>query len=68
MRNVASVLSDYKKAANGEYEARLIIKDNNINLVDITLSVPDEEIAVSICDNWQRNNQEIYKFLVDKLF
>jgi predicted transcriptional regulator len=68
MRNVASVLSDYRKAANGEYEAHLIIKDNNINLVDITLSVPSEEIAVSICDNWQQNNQEIYKFLVDKLF
>ncbi|MDR0219840.1 MAG: DUF4364 family protein [Lachnospiraceae bacterium] len=68
MRNVASVLSDYYKATSGEYEAHLVVKDNNISLVDITLSIPDEETAASICDNWQQNNQDIYKFLVEKLF
>jgi hypothetical protein len=68
LRNEVSVQSDYYKATTGEYEARLVAKEKEIKLVDITLSVPNEETASSICDNWQKNNQDIYKFLVEKLF
>ena len=38
------------------------------SLVDITLSVPVEETAAAICDNWQKKNQEIYKYLITELF
>lgn len=68
MKNESSVLTDYYKSTTGEYEARLIAREKNINLVDITLSVPTEESAAAICDNWQRKNQEIYQFLVEQLF
>lgn len=68
LRNEVSVLADYYKSTSGEYEARLIAKDRGINLVDITLSVPMEEMASSICDNWQKKNQEIYKYLIEQLF
>ena len=43
-------------------------KDLGINLVDITLSFPVEEIAAAICDTWQKKNQEIYKYLITELF
>ena len=56
------------KASTGEYEAHLIAKDKGIRLVDITLSVPMEETAISICDKWQEKNQEIYQYLVSQLF
>ncbi len=39
-----------------------------ICLVDITLSVPTEEMAASICDNWQAKNQQIYQYLTRELF
>lgn len=69
LRNEVSVLGDYYyRAKTGEYEAHLVAKDNNINLVDIRLSVPTEELAESICDKWQHRNQEIYQYLVGQLF
>lgn len=68
LRNEVSVLADYYKSTSGEYEARLIAKDRGVNLVDITLSVPMEEMASSICDNWQKKNQAIYKYLIEQLF
>ncbi len=68
LRNEVSVLGDYYKSTSGEYEARLVARDRDIRLVDITLSVPTEETAAAICDNWQKKNQEIYQFLVRQLF
>ena len=68
LRNEVSVFSDYYKATTGEYEAHLVAKDKNINLIDITISVPIEETAASICDNWQKKNQEIYQYLIGQLF
>ncbi|MCM1064505.1 MAG: DUF4364 family protein [Eubacterium sp.] len=68
LRNEISIQGDYYRSTSGEYEAHLVAKDRGIRLVDITLSVPSEEIASAICDNWQKKNQEIYQFLVRQLF
>ena len=68
LRNEVSVLADYYKSTTGEFEAHLVAKDRNINLVEITVSVPIEETAAAICDNWQRKNQEIYQYLIQELF
>ena len=68
LRNEVSILADYYKSTSGEYEAHLIAKDKGINLVDITISVPSEETAASICDNWQRKNQDIFQYLISQLF
>ena len=67
MRNEVSILADYYKSTSGEYEAHLIAKDKGINLIDLTMSVPLEETAISICDNWQKKNQEIYAWLMANL-
>lgn len=68
LRNEVSVLGDYYKSTSGEYEAHLVAKDRGIKLVDITLSVPTEELAASICDQWQNKNQSIYQYLIKELF
>ena len=68
MRNEVSILADYYKSTSGEYEAHLIAKDKGINLIDLTMSVPLEETAISICDNWQKKNEEIYQYLIEQLF
>lgn len=68
LRNEVSIQSDYYKATSGEFEAHLVAKDRGISIVDMTISVPDVETASVICDNWEKNNKEIYQMLVEKLF
>lgn len=68
LRNEVSVISDYYKSTSGEYEARLIAKDRDIELINLTLSVPTQELAAGICDNWQKKNQELYQYLIRELF
>ena len=68
LRDESSILADYTRNATGEYEAHLIALDKGTPLVDITLSVPLEETAASICDNWHLKNQEIYQYLIGQLF
>ena len=68
LRNEVSIQADYYKATSGEFEAHLVAMDRGIAIADITMSVPDVEIAAQICDNWEKKNQEIYQMLVEKLF
>lgn len=68
LRNEVSVLGDYYKSTSGEYEAHLVAKDRGIKLIDITLSVPSEDLAAAICDNWQKKNEEIYAYITKELF
>lgn len=68
LRNEVSILSDYYKSTTGEFEVHLRAKEKGIPLIDLTLSVPLEETAASICENWQRKNQDIYQYLMKTLF
>ena len=68
LREEVSVLSNYYKSTSGEYETHLIAKERENNLLEIKLSVPTREVAESICDNWQKKNQELYQELVRLLF
>lgn len=68
LRNEVSILADYYKSTSGEYEAHLKAKEGNVTLVDLIISVPVEETAAAICDNWQDKNQEIYQYLIEQLF
>lgn len=68
MRNELSIQADYYKSTTGEYEARLLAREKDVTMVELTLSVPDEDTAAAICSNWQKNNQEIYQYLIARLF
>lgn len=68
LREEVSVLGNYYKSTSGEYEAHLIAKERENNLVEIKLSVPTKEVAESICDSWQKKNQEVYQELIRLLF
>ncbi|HIT90367.1 MAG TPA: DUF4364 family protein [Candidatus Merdenecus merdavium] len=67
LRNEVSTVSDYYKTTNHEYAVRCQVKEKYSDLVDLTLTVPDEEAAMAICNNWQKNSQEIYAYLMSKL-
>lgn len=69
LKNESSVQSSYRyNSLSGEYEAHLAAKDRQTSLAEITLSVPTEEIAASICGNWQKKSQKIYQYLTQELF
>lgn len=68
MRNDVSIKADYYKTTNGDYESKLIAMDKDTKLIELTMTVPIEETAQSICDNWNKKNQEIYQYLVKQLF
>lgn len=68
LRNEVAIQTSYYKSTSGEYEAQLIAKERGNELVNIRLAVPLEEMAVAVCDNWQKKNQEIYKYLTEMLF
>lgn len=68
MKNEVSITSQYYKATGNDYVAELAAKEKGNDLVYIKLSVPSEEAASVICDNWQTKNQDIYKYLTEQLF
>ena len=68
MRNEVSILADYYKSVSGEYEAHLVAKEKDVTIVEITMSVPDEDTASAICANWHKKNQDIYQYLTGQLF
>lgn len=67
LRNENSVVADYFNNENGEFTARLQVKEKSATLVDLSLSVPLEQQAILLCDNWQKKNSEIYKYLMKEL-
>lgn len=68
LRNQVSILSNYyKSSTSGDYEAHLIAREKNNTIVDLTLSVPLEEMAATICENWTKKNEEIYQYLMEHL-
>ncbi|MCR4685902.1 MAG: DUF4364 family protein [Lachnospiraceae bacterium] len=67
LRNEVSVLSNYYRVTTGEYVAELIAKEKNAELMNLKISMPSEDAAKAICENWQKKNQEIYGYLMEHL-
>ncbi len=67
LRSQISITADYYKSTSGEYEVRMIAKEKETILVDLTLSVPDETMAEEMCNKWEKQNQEIYQYLMSQL-
>ncbi len=67
MRNEVSVLSDYYRSTNGEYEVQCRVREKQVDLIDLKLSVPGEDQAKAICQNWKEASQEVYSYLMKTL-
>ena len=67
LRSEVNINADYYKSTSGEYEVRMVARDKDTLLVDLTLSVPDKTMAQQMCDNWERKNQQIYQYLMERL-
>lgn len=67
LRNEVAIVSDYYKNTAGEYSVHLRVKEKKGDLVDLTISVPDKEQAIAMCNHWDKKCQIVYEYLMNTL-
>ena len=67
LKNEVSVKSDYYRNTKGEFSVRCQVIEQNMPLIDLTVTVPSEEEAEVIVSNWTARNQEIYAYIMTHL-
>ena len=50
-----------------EFSVRCQIQEGDASLIDLTISVPTEEEAISVANNWNQKHQEIYAQIMANL-
>ena len=67
LRDEVSVKADFYQNKNLEYDVRCQILENGAPLIDLTISVPTEDQAETVANNWSKKNQEIYAQIMEEL-
>ena len=67
LRTVNSIIADYYKTPNQDYAVRCQFRVDDTNLIDLTLTVKNKEQAEAICNNWKKQNEDVYAYLMDIL-
>ena len=67
LKNEVSIKADYYQTKNLEFAVRCQILGNGSPLIDMTLTVPTEEEATSVANNWNKKNQEVYAQIIASL-
>ena len=66
-REEVAVRSDYTLNANHEYSVRLQVIENGMAQIDLMITVPTERVAIQVCEQWEKENETIYGYLLQKL-
>lgn len=67
LKNDSAVLASYDKAPGEGYAVRCRYRERAKNLIDLTLLVKTKAQAEAVCDNWNRQNADVYAYLMDHL-
>ncbi|MFI3207837.1 MAG: DUF4364 family protein [Eubacteriales bacterium] len=67
LRDDTDIVANYYRNTSKEYSVHLQVKENNIDVIDLTISVPSESVAESIANNWTKKNQEVYALIMEHL-
>ena len=67
LRNDNAIIADYYRTPNRDFAVRCQYRQKDTNLIDLTLSVQTKEQAEAICNNWKKQNEDVYMFLMDIL-
>ena len=54
------VTANYQKKGESDYIVELKLHENNVVLMEISLSAPTLKLALDICNRWKENTQELY--------
>jgi predicted transcriptional regulator len=67
LKNEAGTIADYYPSTNHEYIVHCQVKEGESTLIELSLSVPTEEQASTMCSNWKNASSEIYEFVMHRL-
>lgn len=62
-----NVNTNYYRATRNEYIAELSYKEDNSELLMLKISMPTEDSARAMCENFEEKSEELYSLIVDKL-
>lgn len=67
LKNEVSARADYFPNNFGEFSVQCRVVENEVNLIDLTLTVPSEKEAQAIANNWRQKNEELYAYIMKSL-
>ncbi len=67
LRNETGIIADYYPGNNQDYIVHCIVKEGRTTLLEINLSVPDQNQAAFLCNHWEDQCQEIYSYIMNKM-
>lgn len=67
LRNKNGITADFYKNSYQEYIVQCRVKEGETMLIELNLSVPSQEQAELICDQWEQKSEDIYAYVVQQL-
>jgi len=67
LKEEVSFPADYTQIRKGEFTVRLSVIERDTHIIDLSLTVPTEEDAISMCGKWREKSSEIYSYLMSAL-
>ena len=67
LRNRSRNVSDYYKSTDHDYVVHCEVWEGKAILLEVNVTVPVEEQASAMCDNWKNHSQEIYAYIMKNL-
>ncbi|MGN0242717.1 MAG: DUF4364 family protein [Lachnospiraceae bacterium] len=67
LKNHFDITAEYYSPVSGQYVVDCVIKERNKVLLNMSLSVPSEQQAVDICDQWQERSSDVYAAIMQNI-
>lgn len=68
IRNDEDIIAEYYRSTYGSYMAHLVVRDKREPMLEISLSVPDEESAKAVTAGWKDKSADIYRMILEQLY
>jgi hypothetical protein len=59
--------ASYDEAGPGDFQVHLGLSENHLDLMQISVSCPNKEEALALCEAWKNNTQKIYAQIMSVL-
>ena len=67
LKNEVGTQSDYYQHTSGDYICVCRIMEGKNLLYEVQISVPSEEDAITVCNNWRDCSEDIYAYIMHSL-
>ena len=60
LQEEVAAVADYWRQAMGQYAVHMQLKERNTQVIDMTIVVPSEDAAKSMCSQWSEKCHDVY--------